>query len=399
MLEVEEAQSRILSGLETLGLESLPLSGCAGRILQTTLSSPLALPHADVSAMDGYAVVAAGTSGASSDAPARFRCIGSVPAGHQRSFQARAGECVRVFTGSWLPQGTDAVVMQEDTHVAGDCVEVREPTRPFENVRIRGEDVAQGTVVANAGDAVSAGHMALLGAVGFAAVTVSRRPTIGLLATGDELMEPGQPLGAGQIYESNRAALAALLGTCGARVRVFPFVRDTLSATRAALDQAFSECDAVVTTGGVSVGEHDFVKGAFEQMGGRLDFWKVSMKPGKPFVFGRLGGKSLFGLPGNPVSAFVTFLLLVRPAILRMQGASNLDLPEHPGWLAEAIQNRAGRRHFMRVAIDGKGNVRSAGLQASHALGSLASANGLLSIPPETSWSAGTAVSVLRWAI
>ncbi len=399
MLEVEEAQARIISAVEILPSERVPLPECGGRTLRESISSPLDLPRADVSAMDGYAVTAAATNAASPTKPALLRCVGELAAGHQHGFELGVTDCVRVFTGSWLPRGTDAVVMQEDTREAGDLVEVCEAVKPFENVRLKGEDVARGQLVAREGDRIFAGHIGLLGALGLGRVPVSRPPVIGLVSTGDELVEAGQPLSDGQIYESNRAMIAALVVSCGGRTRALPFVRDSLDATRATLAGAFAECDAVITSGGVSVGEHDYVKAAFEEMGGRLDFWKVAMKPGKPFVFGRLERQLLFGLPGNPVSAFVTFLLLVRPALLKMQGANDLALPGHPGVLAEAVRNRGERRHYLRVLVGADGTVRSAGRQASHALSSLAVANGLLAVPPETSWEAGRTVSVLRWEL
>ena len=212
---------------------------------------------------------------------------------------------------------------------------------------------------------------------------------VGLLATGSELQEPGQPLAPGQIYESNRIALAALMQRAGAVPRTFPLVADALAATSLALADAFNQCDAVVTSGGVSVGEMDFIKRAFEQIGGELEFWKVAIKPGRPFVFGRCRGKLLFGLPGNPVSALVTFLLLVRPALLRWQGATDVSLPAHPGVLAEPLANDGERRHFMRVKVDPTGKVRSAGVQASHVLSSVAAANGLVDVPPNTTLACG----------
>jgi molybdopterin molybdotransferase len=236
----------------------------------------------------------------------------------------------------------------------------------------------------------------LLAACGLAEVEAGRKPAAGLLATGAELQEPGQPLRAGQVYESNRYMLGALMRRAGAMPRAFPLVPDDLKATTEALACAFEQCDAVVTSGGVSVGEMDFVKAALERLGGELQFWKVAMKPGRPFVFGRCQGKLLFGLPGNPVSAFVTFLLLVRPAFLRWQGASDVSLPASPGVLAEPVANDGLRRHFMRVRLEADGKVRSAGLQASHVLSSLAAANGLVDVPPGVTLAAGTTVRVLR---
>ena len=183
----------------------------------------------------------------------------------------------------------------------------------------------------------------------------------------------------------------------GAISKVLPLVPDTLAATQTALEKAFSECDAVITTGGVSVGEHDFVKSAFTQLGGVMDFWKVAIRPGKPFVFGRWRDKFLFGLPGNPVSTLVTFLLLVRPALLRWQGAANVDLPATQRKLAEALVNRGDRRHFMRVTLDAAGNVRLSGYQSSHILSSLANANGLVEVAAQTTLDAGAIVEVLQW--
>ena len=284
----------------------------------------------------------------------------------------------------------------DDPAVALDTVLVLDRARPWENVRLRGEDVKAGAVIATTGTRLGAGHLNLLAAVGNASVRVTKRPRIALVSTGSELRPPGKPLAPGQIYESNRPMLGALLAECGAEVRAFPLVPDTLTRTRNALARAFAECDAVVTTGGASVGKLDFVKAAFAELGGSQEFWKVAIKPGKPFIFGTLGGKFLFGLPGNPVSAFVTFLLLVRPALLRWQGASEVALPAHPGVLAEPLVNRGDRRHFVRVRVDGEGRVHSAGTQASHMLHSLAAANGLVEVPPGTTFAAGATVRVLR---
>jgi molybdopterin molybdotransferase len=252
-------------------------------------------------------------------------------------------------------------------------------------------------VLAEPGDALTPARISLLAATGLARVPVGRRPAAGLLATGSELREPGQPLAPGQIYESNRLGLASLIRRAGAVPKVFPLVADSLAATRLALEQAFNQCDVVITSGGVSVGELDFIKQAFEQTGGSLEFWKVAIKPGRPFVFGSCRGKLLFGLPGNPVSALVTFLLLVRPALLRWQGAQDVSLPAYPGVLVEPLANPGQRRHFLRVKVDAAGKVRSAGIQASHILSASATANGLVDVPPETTLPAGKTVSVIRW--
>lgn len=396
MLDLETAVAQVLAALPAGQSERIPLRESAGRILAETILSPLDLPAFDNSAMDGYAVRATDVQAAKSDSPVRLRLRTRIPAGESFSGELASGECARVFTGAPMPSGTDAVVMQEDSSHEGEQVLILDAVRPDENVRFQGEDVRCGTALAESGTEISPGLLGLLGAVGVGEITVGSRPVVGLIATGSELCEAGQSLSPGQIYESNRAMLAPLITRVGATAKISPLVRDTLEATRGALEQAFRECDIVITSGGVSVGEMDFVKAAFESLGGELQFWKVAIRPGKPFVFGRLGEKFLFGLPGNPVSAFVTFLLLVRPALRRWQGASEASLPTSHGALGEPISNPGDRRHFMRVRVDAEGKVFSAGKQASHALGSLATADALLDVPPQTVWAAGTAVKVLR---
>ena len=394
MIELEEANQRILDALVSTGTETLALSDAATRVLAADISSPINLPAFDNSAMDGYAVRSVDAFTGS-----LLRIIGEVPAGTVFEKEISEGECVRIFTGSPIPAGANAVVMQEDTHADKETIEITDGVKPFEHVRLRGEDIKQGEDIGQAGEMVTSGRVALLGACGTAEVSVYRRPVIGLIATGDELKEPGAKLGSGEIFESNRLALARLVEQAGAVPRIFPLVSDTLASTIEALEVAFSECDAVVTSGGVSVGEHDYVKEAFEQLGGSLDFWKVRIKPGKPFVYGQFDGKPLFGVPGNPVSAFVTFLTLVRPAIKKMTGATDTPLPSHPAKLVAPLVNRGDRRHFMRVYVDNGGSAHPVGLQASHALGSLGKANGLIDVPPETTLLEGAVEQVLRWSM
>ena len=402
MLELEEALQKTLAALPAPVAGRVSLRDAHHRALGEAIHSSIDLPPFDNSAMDGYAVRAADVASAKPEAPVRLRVIGRVAAGEAFRAELTGGECVRLFTGSPLPAGADAVVMQEDTRASTthpDEILILDAARPGEHVRRRGEDVTRGAMLADSGDVLTTGKIALLAATGVSEVLAGRQPVVGMLATGSELREApaSSELLPGQIFESNRLALALLVTRAGGQAKIFPVVPDTLEATRAALERAFAECDVVLTSGGVSVGELDFVKSAFEQLGGELQFWKVAIRPGKPFVFGRRGGKFLFGLPGNPVSAFVTFLLLVRPALLRWQGARDAALPAHPGVLAEPLTNPGDRRHFMRVCVDSSGKIFSAGRQASHALGSLALANGLVDVPPQTTLAAGTTVSVMRW--
>jgi molybdopterin molybdotransferase len=400
MLELEEALGRILTAMPSPVAERVSLMESHRRVLAENILSPLDLPAFDSSSMDGYAVRAEDSAAANSKNPVRLHLLGKAAAGENFGGELAAGTCVRLFTGSPVPRGANAVVMQEDTRLdenrTGEVL-ILDSVKAGENVRLRGEDVKRGSTLAAAGELLTGARIGLLSAAGLTQVNAARRPVVGLLATGSELKEPGETLAAGQIYESTRPALAPLVKQAGGLAKIFPIVPDVPEETRAALEQVLGQCDIAVTCGGVSVGELDFVKVAFEKIGGDLQFWQVAIKPGRPFAFGRRGGKFLFGLPGNPVSAFVTFLLLARPALLRWQGAKDAVLPAHPGMLAEPLVNRGARRHFMRVALDAEGKVRSAGTQASHVLSSLAAANGLVDVPPQTTLAAGTVVRVLRW--
>jgi molybdopterin molybdotransferase len=346
--------------------------------------------------MDGYAVRAEDLARAEARKAVTLRLKGRIAAGESSSQSVGPGECIRIFTGSKMPAGSDAVVMQEDVRAEPGEIHFSEPVQPFENVRLAGEDVRAGTVLARRTQRLTAARIGLLAAAGCGEIAVHQRSRVALLATGNELREPGVPLREGEIYESNRAMLASFLSRLGADARARPIMPDRLDETTRALEEAFAGTEVIITTGGVSVGELDFVKEAFTGLGGTIDLWRVAMRPGKPFVFGRLGGKVLFGLPGNPVSAFVTFLLFVRPAILKMQGAADFDLPWVEGEIIEPIANRGDRRHFARMRwTDGK--VRPTGPQKSHMLGSLAESNALLDMPPQSSYEAGRKVQVLLW--
>ncbi len=402
MLELEQAVEKILGSIPAPACEVVPLIHAHRRVVAETVVASVDLPAFDNSAMDGYAVLAKDLAGASAQNPVSLGLIGRSAAGEIFNGKLSTGQCVRIFTGSALPAGADAVVMQEDTRLDSkrqNEVLFLDSAKPWENVRFRGEDIKSGATIATGGEILGATQLGLLAACGLSQVKVAGRPSVALVATGSELSEAGSSpaLEPGRIYESNRAALAPLVEKAGGQAVIFPIVRDEPEATRAALAQAFEQCDIVLTCGGVSVGEMDFVKSAFEELGGSLEFWKVAIRPGRPFVFGRYGNKFLFGLPGNPVSAFVTFLLLVRPALLRWQGAVRTQLPSSPAILAEPFSNPGDRRHFARVRLDGEGKVRPAGTQASHILSSLAAADGLLDVPAGEMLPAGTVVQILRW--
>jgi molybdopterin molybdotransferase len=403
MLELEEAVARILTVMPPVQSERIPLMSAHRRVLTGTVHSRIDLPPFDNSAMDGYAVRANDAGAASAATPVRLRLVGKVAAGETFSTQVDAGCCVRVFTGSMLPAGADCVVMQEDTRIDDPAkpseITLLEPGRAWENIRLRGEDIRVGAPLATEGQTLSAGILSLLSAAGETQVDVGRRPVVGLVTTGSELQEPGQPLSAGRVYDSNRIGLATLIQSVGGQPVIFPIVVDTLSTTVDALSQAFTQCDLVITIGGASVGDLDFIKPALSRMGAQLDFWRVAIRPGRPFLFGRLQGKFLFGLPGNPVSALVTFLLLVRPALLCWQGSKNSELPSYAGKLSEPLTNPGLRRWFVNVRIGPGGAVSSAGAQGSHILGSFAAAQGLVEVAPKSTLPEGSTVAVRVWEL
>ena len=398
MIELEQALERVLTAVPQPLTESIAVSESLGRIAAARVVSPISLPCFDNSAMDGYALRAADLQSATPETPVKLQCVGAIPAGSVYDGPGlKPGQCIRIFTGSPLPAGADSVIMQEDTRADEASVACLDAVKPWENVRFAGEDVKEGLPLLNPGEKITVGRIAVTAAVGVSTLEVGRRPRVGLVATGDELRKAGSPLRPGQIYESNRRTLAQLVAQAGGAPVEYPLVRDQLDVTTNALKKAFSECDLVVTSGGVSVGEHDYVRAAFESMDGSLSFWKVRIKPGKPFVFGQVRGKLLLGLPGNPISAMTTFLLLARPAILRFQGAAETSLETATGTLVEDFHNHGDRRHFVRVRMGGDGRIHSAGMQASHALSALLDANALLDLPPRSSLRAGASARVLRF--
>jgi molybdopterin molybdotransferase len=400
MHSVEQAREKILASISPLPAETLPLSEALGRFLADAVRSTVDLPPADNSAMDGYAVRSQDIASARAESPVALRLIGASPAGLVFDKTVEAGACVRVLTGSVLPAGADAVVMQEDTRRDdGDASQILflDKAAPWENCRLRGEDVKTGAMIAEAGEKLTAPRLSYLAAAGIASVRSARRPVVGLLATGNELREPGAPLPPGAIYESNRIGLAALATQTGAIPKIYPLIPDDLAATKSALERALAECDAVITTGGVSVGDADWVKTAFAEIGGQLELWKVAMRPGKPFAYGSCKEKPFFGLPGNPASALVTFIVLTRPALLRMQSARYIVGQTFPAILAQPLSNPGPRRHFMRVALDARGSATSAGNQSSHILSALAHSAGLVDVPPQTTLPAGATVQLIPW--
>ena len=397
MIELESAVKKTLSLINKLDNETISLVSSRGRYNASELTSKISLPIFDNSAMDGYAVASADLKEATISNPINLRCIENIPSGTSTKKKIKHGTCMRIFTGSPIPEGADAVIMQEDCQYNNEdgLIQINNQVKPWENIRIQGEDVRQGDKLLSKGELINSGAIGLLNATGHNNIIVGKKPRIGLIATGNELTESSNKLELGKIYESNRGMLASIITQANGLPKIYPIVKDDLDETTSALESAITENDLIITSGGVSVGDHDFIKPALKKMGGEINLWKVSMKPGKPFMLGQVEGKTIFGLPGNPASTLITFLLLARPAILKLQGATNLHLTSNTGTLSNEVFNHSNRRHFIRVKIDENCHVSSIGNQGSHMLSNLTKINGLIDIPPNSHIAKGGEVEVL----
>ena len=393
MLSYEQALEQILSGIEPLVARSVPLSSALGRILAEDITSGVDLPPFDNSAMDGYAVIAADTTGASAQQPVNLLVIETIAAGKAPRKSVASGLASRIFTGGVVPLGADAIVPIEDTAPASKpgSVAVTLPAGVGQFLRRRGSDVTAGSTVLSAGTAIRPYEICLAAAVGRGKLRVVGQPKVAIIATGNELVDPGEALlRPGQIYSSNPYALSAQATACGAAVCGRFRAGDTIASVRKALDRAIAAgADVIVSSGGVSVGEFDVVRPAIELGGaGAIDFWRVSIRPGKPLAFGHYKGCRFFGLPGNPVSSMVTFELFVRPALRRLAGhAKELCARQTVGvTLLEDARHEVGRRSFVRAvtsAVDGKLVTRPLAGQSSHMISTMCEANSLLIVPED----------------
>ena len=389
--------------LEPVRLRTMAAVGC---VLAEPVTSPDDVPPFANTAMDGYAVRAADTTGASETNPVVLPVVAEVAAGHPADRALQPGEAMRIFTGAPMPDGADAVLMLERTaRVAdGDRVALQAEVPVGEAVRAAGDDLRAGDPVFSPGEAITPGHLGVLAGIGVTEVLAHPRPRVGVLSTGDELVESGRPLAPGQIRDSNRATLLALVAQNGWQAVDLGLIRDDEGAITAAITEGAATCDAVITSGGVSMGDIDLVKVVLERIGD-MRWMQIAIRPAKPFAFGLVGERAtpVFGLPGNPVSSMVSFELLARPALRRIAGHADLLRPSVRALAAEPFARRPdGKVHFVRVRAqrDAEGvlHVRSAGGQGSHHLTAMAHAHGLLPLPDGPGVAAGDPVRVLLLA-
>ncbi|WP_420564287.1 gephyrin-like molybdotransferase Glp [Thalassobaculum sp.] len=385
-LSVETALKRIRDRLQAVtGTETVALDAALDRILAEDVVSPIDVPPHHNAAVDGYAVRAAELEPGGGEMPV----AGRVAAGHPLQGAPAAGAAVRIFTGAPVPQGFDTVVMQEDCREAGGRVLLPAGTRPGANVRLRGEDVTRGAVTLAAGRRLGPGDLGLAASIGRTALTVRKRLRVAIASTGDEVTEPGEELRAGAVFDANRHTVKALLARLGCSVTDLGILEDDPGTIARALAEAAESHDVVMTSGGVSAGEEDHVRSAVAAHG-RIDAWRLSVKPGRPVALGVIGGRAFIGLPGNPVAAVVAFVTLARPVLLALSGAAVTAPPRYPVTAGFSHAKKPGRREFLRVRLEpGQGTVRApvaikAGPDGSGILSALAAADGLIDLAEDS---------------
>lgn len=386
MLNPDQAQKIILERAKPLPPVSKKLSGLLGHVLARDVASTIDHPPFDNSAMDGYAVIAADTADASKDCPRKLEVLETIQAGSCPSFKVRKGTAVKIMTGAPIPDGADAVVKVEDTAFEDGRVSIFAGASPKDHVRPAAEDIARGRVILSSGEQLTPARIGLAAAAGHARLDVYPRPKVGILITGEELVEPGKNLDPGKIYNSNGSTLYSQVLEAGGIPVNYGVAGDEIGLLTDAVGKALDECDIVVTSGGVSMGDYDLVEDAAVNAGVSVDFSKIAQRPGKPMVGGVTGGKLFFGLPGNPVSVMVCFEVYVRPAIRRILGHRDLFRATYPGFFEKPFSKKKGLTYWSRVTCkieDGVCFLNPAGPQGSGLLTSMAYGDGLAELPAE----------------
>ncbi|HJM61133.1 MAG TPA: gephyrin-like molybdotransferase Glp [Alphaproteobacteria bacterium] len=396
LIPVADALARVIGAIPLLPAEQVPVAEALGRVVAETVVSRRTQPPADVSAMDGYAVRVADVR----EVPATLTHIGESAAGSAYGGSVGAGKAVRIFTGAPVPAGADCIIIQEDTEADGDRVIVKEAGRPGRHIRLAGLDFRDGDVGIEAGTLLTARHLALAAAMNRPWLAVRQRPRVAILATGDEIVMPGDPIGESQIVSSNSLALAAVVSACGADPVVLGIAPDDAD-TLGAMAEGATGNDMLVTTGGVSVGDHDLVAKVLGEQGLNVDFWRIAMRPGKPLLFGNLLGTPFLGLPGNPVSALVCALVFLRPSLIAMQGMTATD-DFRQARLAAPLRANDQRQDYLRAKLrhgeDGALKAEAFTVQDSSMLSALAGADALILRPPHApAAEAGDVVDVLMF--
>ena len=388
LLSEAEALDQVLKSITPLGARVVRLSECFNRIVAEDIRATIALPGFDNSTVDGYAIRCEdGVRGA------RLKVSGEQPAGPDRGLKVERGCAIRVFTGAPIPGGTDSVVMQEDVDRSDETIFLKESVKKGEFIRFRGEDLCEGQTIVSRGEEITGPKLAAIASQGVSELSVYQAPKVKIIATGSELRPQGEPIRAGEIYETNRVLLADLVRGSGGDAQISEIVPDTEEAHLLAFGQA-KDGEAIIVAGGVSVGEKDLVRPTLLKLGAELSIWRVALKPGKPFMFGRWNHSLIFGLPGNPVSAFVTFLIFVRPALWKLGGRAALELPRFSARLEREISNQGDRPHYLR-GIYSKGVFNPVGRQESHALFGLSRANALCRVGSNQTIGANAVVDII----
>lgn len=381
LLTVEEALAKVLEPIKTLGIERVDLLSALDRIIAENITAPMDIPLTDNSAMDGYAVRAIDTQKASIDSPALLKVIEDLPAGYLAKSKVGEGEAIRIMTGATIPEGADSIVMVEVTKSEGELVKIFKAAKSGDHIRAKGEDLKTGDLLITQGTKLTPAEIGVLASIQRPFVKVSRKAIVSILSTGDELVEVEEAVSPGKVVNANSYSLAALVKSAGATAIIQPIARDNEKEIRASIEQALA-ADFIISSGGVSVGDYDYVKPVLEALGTDLRFWRVSVKPGKPLAFGLLAGKPYFGLPGNTVSSMLSFLLFVQPALKKAMGfLPPWDAPKIKVILDTDARSKGDRRTYLRANIHyNQGNFYAhlASKQGSGVLSSMLGANALV---------------------